>query len=56
MKTLILSNGNNVTVELTPENAFEEAIIDIMNLNNLTAKLEKSEKNILTITINPHVK
>ena len=56
MKTLIESDGVTVVIKLTPENLFEEAIINAMNLSNISVTLQKIEETALTITTNPHVK
>jgi hypothetical protein len=56
MKTKITSNGKEVDIILIPENKFEEAIIESMDLFKATAAVFRNDEKELNIHINTDVK
>lgn len=56
MKTLIESDGKEVKIKLVPENTFETAIVDNINLTNSGVTIQKNDEKILIIDVNTFVK
>jgi len=56
MKTLIESDGKEVKIKLVPENTFETAIVDNLNLTNSSVTIQKNEDKILELNVNTFVK
>lgn len=56
MKTLIESDGKEVKIKLVPENPFEIAIVDSLNLTNSSVNIQKNDDKVLILDVNSFVK